>query len=593
MNGEPGGQDPPQRLSSMAADIEGSAEEIKRLRRCINDLVGIVALPAMWAGADSSQIVRTLLDALLSMLGLDFVYGQWWDPAGAAPIEIARVAESWQLAAQPQDIGRMLFQQLGDDPQKWAPVMRSPSAGGDLSVVPLRLGMHGEIGLIAAGSQRTSFPEQAEKLVLNVAANQASVGLQEARLLGEQKRLTSDLDRRVAQRTAELAAINEELRREISERKRAEEALSHSEAFLAEGQRLSRVGSFYWRTATDEIACSEELRRILEFEAAVRVTFRLIYARIHPEDRPSFDVLIERARGAVSNVEHEFRLLMPDQSVKHLYLIAHGGGDKSGQLEYIGAIQDVTERRLSEEALARLQSEFARITRMTSLGVMTASIAHEVNQPLSGIITNASTCLRMLSADPPNVDGALETARRTIRDGTRASEVITRLRTLYSKKEFSAESMDLNEAAQEVISLSLSELQRNRVVLRQEFADGLPPVMGDRVQLQQVMLNLVRNASDAMSTVEDRTRELLITTERENGSWVCLRVKDTGIGFEPRVADRLFEAFYTTKNDGMGIGLSMSRSIIEAHQGRLWATRNQGPGATFAFSVPCGTNTKV
>jgi len=220
--------------------------------------------------------------------------------------------------------------------------------------------------------------------------------------------------------------------------------------------------------------------------------------------------------------------------------------------------------------------------------VLTASIAHEVNQPLAGIITNAGTCLRMLAADPPNVDGARETARRTIRDGHRASDVVTRLRALFAKKDANTESVDLNEATREVIALSLSELQRNGVVLRPELAEDLPLVTGDRVQLQQVILNLLRNASEAMSTVDDRPRQLLIRTERDEGDRVRLTVQDAGVGFEPQAADRLFDAFYTTKNDGMGIGLSVSRSIIESHHGRLWATLNDGPGATFSFSLPRG-----
>jgi signal transduction histidine kinase len=217
---------------------------------------------------------------------------------------------------------------------------------------------------------------------------------------------------------------------------------------------------------------------------------------------------------------------------------------------------------------------------------LTASIAHEVNQPLSGIITNASTCLRMLAADPPNIDGARETARRTIRDGNRASDVITRLRALFAKKDATTESVDLNEAIREVIALSLSELQRSRVILRPELADDLPPVTGDRVQLQQVILNLLRNASDAMSGVADRPRKLVIRTERDEGDHVRLTVQDTGVGFEPHAMGRLFEAFYTTKSGGMGIGLSVSRSIIESHHGRLWAAPNVGPGATFSFSIP-------
>jgi signal transduction histidine kinase len=222
-----------------------------------------------------------------------------------------------------------------------------------------------------------------------------------------------------------------------------------------------------------------------------------------------------------------------------------------------------------------------------SLGALTASIAHEVNQPLSGIIMNANTCLLMLSADPPNVDGARTTARRTIRDGNRVSDVITRLRALFSKKDTATEALDLNEATREVIALSRSELERNRVIPRLEFADDLALVTGDRVQLQQVILNLLRNASEAMSDVDDRPRQLVIRTERDEGDHVRLSVQDAGAGFEPDDANRLFEPFYTTKSGGMGVGLSVSRSIIESHSGRLWATPNDGPGSTFSFSIPC------
>jgi signal transduction histidine kinase len=227
------------------------------------------------------------------------------------------------------------------------------------------------------------------------------------------------------------------------------------------------------------------------------------------------------------------------------------------------------------------------VARITTLSTLTASIAHEVNQPLSGIVTNAGTCLRMLDADPPNIEGARETARRTIRDGNRAADVITRLRALFSKKDFSLESLDLNEAAREVIALSLSELQRNRVVLDSELAEDLPYVIGDRVQLQQVMLNLLRNALDAMADVHDRPRRLLIRTQREDGDRVRVSVRDAGIGIDPQAMDKLFDSFYTTKRDGMGIGLSISRSIIARHHGRLWAERHDEPGATFSFSIPC------
>ncbi|HSA92816.1 MAG TPA: ATP-binding protein [Terriglobales bacterium] len=369
---------------------------------------------------------------------------------------------------------------------------------------------------------------------------------------------------------------------------RSEEELRRSETFLAEGQRLSLTGSFSWKVATGEITWSEQLYRIYEFEVGVPVTLELIRTRVHPEDVSLIEKMkmVDQAQDAGNGFEWHWRLMMPDHSIKYLHAVGHATRDRNGRLEYIAAVQDVTARRTSEEALARARSELGKVARVTSLGVLTASIAHEINQPISGIVTNASTCLRMLSDDPPNIDGARETARRTIRDGNRASDVIARLRTLYSKKDLSPELMDLNEAALEVTALSLGELHRNRVILRHELADDLPAVMADRIQLQQVILNLLRNASEAMSTVDDRPRELLIRTERDEGNHVRLSVKDVGVGLT-HVADNLFEPFHTTKADGMGIGLSISRSIIEAHHGNLWAIPNDGPGATFSFAIPC------
>jgi PAS domain S-box-containing protein len=375
---------------------------------------------------------------------------------------------------------------------------------------------------------------------------------------------------------------------DIEDRKRAEEKLRRSEDFLIEGQRLTLTGSYSWKVATDEITWSEQLYRIYDFDVGMPVTLDLIRTRLHPEDIGLIEKMkmVTESEGA-KDFEWHWRLKMPDHSIKYLHAVAHATRDRDNQLEYIAAVQDVTARFLSEKALARARSELAKVARATSLGVLTASIAHEVNQPLSGIITNASTCLRMLSAEPPNVDGARETARRTIRDGNRASDVIARLRTLYSKKDPQLELMDLNETAREVTSLSVSDLQQNRVMLRQELAEDLPAVIGDRIQLQQVIMNLLRNASEAMNTVDDRPRELLIRTELEEGERVRLSVKDVGVGFAPQDLDKLFDAFFTTKSDGMGIGLSISRSIIDAHQGRLWATPNSGPGATFSFSIPC------
>lgn len=258
-------------------------------------------------------------------------------------------------------------------------------------------------------------------------------------------------------------------------------------------------------------------------------------------------------------------------------------------LKFVGTTTDIDDQKRAEETLNELRSELAHMARVTSLGALSASIAHEVNQPLGGIVTNAGTCLRKLSADRPDIDGAREAARRVIRDSNRASEVIDRLRALFSKKEATVESVDLNDAAREVVALCSEELQRNRVILRQEFAADIPRITGDRVQLQQVILNLLRNASDAMSGVDDRPRALVIRTDRGEGDCVRLTVQDTGVGITHQEMERLFDAFYTTKSDGMGMGLSVSRSIIENHSGRLWASPNDGPGATFSFSIPCAT----
>src|SRR5262249_5848216 len=270
-------------------------------------------------------------------------------------------------------------------------------------------------------------------------------------------------------------------------------------------QRLSKTGSFIADLLADDHNWSEEAFRIFEFDPAAKVTVQMIRDTIYPEDLPTFEAVIARGMTG-ADVDFVFRIVTPRGAVKHLRGMARVMAQSGSRPLLVGALQDVTESKLAEEALDKARSELARVARITALNALTASIAHEVNQPLSGIITNASTCRRMLDSDPPNIEGARETARRIIRDGNRASDVVARLRTLFSKKEFTLEPLDLNEATREVIALSLSDLQRNRVILRSELADDLPPVTCDRVQLQQVILNLVRNASDAMVGVDDRPR---------------------------------------------------------------------------------------
>ena len=372
---------------------------------------------------------------------------------------------------------------------------------------------------------------------------------------------------------------------DIEDRKRAEVEIRRAYESFADGQRLSQTGNFIADIMADEHTWSAELYRIFEIPPATRITVQMIRDTIHPEDLPTFDAGFARSLGG-TDFDLVFRIITPGGKVKHAHAVAHSIERVAGRPLFIGAIQDVTGSMAAEEALNRARAELAHVARVATMNTLTASIAHEVNQPLAGIVTNAGTCLRMLDAVPPNLDGARETARRTIRDGNRAADVVARLRALFSKKEFTLGPMDLNDATREVIALSLSELQRNRVIVLPELDDNLPPVTGDRVQLQQVILNLLRNAADAMDGVDDRPRQLVIRTERENDECVRLTVQDAGVGLDTGSIDRIFDAFYTTKSGGMGIGLSVSRSIIERHQGRLWAKPNDGPGASFLFSIP-------
>ena len=814
----------------MPAQADGPAGEIKQLRLCINDLLSIVALPAVWTGGSPAQIAGNLLDALVSMLNLDFIYARLGNSDASEPTEMMRIGRTLEPKPQTEEIRDRLRPWLTDDPQEIPPVVSNFFDGRDIALVSLRLGLRGEMGLLVAGAGRPDFPRQTERLVLNVAANQAAIGLHEADVLRE-------LDQRVAERTVELTSANEQLHEarsaleqvfdeikrseaklrrvidaiptiawcnlpdgpneflnkswheytglspeeshgwgwqdafhaddlpalmkrwqemlvtrepgeiearirrhdgvyrwfliraepffeesklarwygtstDIDDRKRAEEGLRDSEqssrlildgiaglvaimSATGEVKAVNRQVLEYFGKTTEELKTwsttdavhPEDLPSVisawtqsLQTAAPYDVDHRLrradgVYRWFHARGLPLHDegghvvrwyVLLtdiddrRRAQEALQASERELDLIVntipalawsagPDGSAEFFnqhYLayvglpleqlqgsgwtvavhpddlgtliaewqsmMAAGKGgqvegrlrrfdgeyrwflfrtnpmlDESGDiLKWYGTNADIDDRKRAEEELRNTQEELGRVTRAMTMGQLTASMAHEVNQPLSGIVTNAGTCLRMLDANPPNVEGARETVRRTIRDGNRASEIVTRLRTLYSKKEPALEPMDLNEATREVIALSLSELQRNRVVLRQELAEHLPLVLGDRIQIQQVIWNLVRNGSDAMSAVDDRPRELLIKTVDDEGGGVRLSVKDTGVGFDTQSQQKLFEAFYTTKGDGMGIGLSVSRSIMENHRGRLWAIRNQGPGATFLLSIP-------
>jgi PAS domain S-box-containing protein len=391
----------------------------------------------------------------------------------------------------------------------------------------------------------------------------------------------------VAGRPIFMGAIQDVTQSQHSEAalKAQESQLRRTNDYLTEAQRISQSGSFTWRVDTDEHLWSDEVYRIFGFDPGTPVSVALIQTVIHPDDVTEVERVIGGAARGL-DFDFAFRVVTPAGALKHARVVAHRIGEIADGPMFLGAVQDITESKLAEEALDRARSELAHVARVAALNAMTASIAHEVSQPLSGVLTNASTSVRMLAADPPNVAGAAEASRRIVRDADRAAEVIRRLRAMFQARPTATEIADLNEVALEVIGLSRSELQRRGAALQTQLANDLPSVRIDRVQLQQVILNLLVNAADAMTDVADRPRTILLRTVAfEDG--VRLDVRDGGVGLEPAAAVRLFDAFFTTKPQGMGVGLSISRSIVERLDGRIWAAANaDGPGATFSFSLP-------
>ena len=369
------------------------------------------------------------------------------------------------------------------------------------------------------------------------------------------------------------------------ERAHGEAALKRSEALLAEAQQLSLTGSYTWRVATDKITWSEQLYRIYEIDIGEPVTLDLIRTRVHPEDVSLLEKMrmVHDAGGENADFEWQYRLLMPDSSIKYLHAVAHATRDQDGQLEYIAAVQDVTARQVAEEALNRTRSELAHMARVTTLSALTASIAHEINQPIGAAVTSAGACLRWLNRDQPDLQRAREAAMRIEEDGKRAADIITHLRWFY-KKDVAPERevVSVNAVIGEMLALLRTEAASHSVLMSTSLAADLPPVSADRVQLQQVLMNLMLNGMEAM---HERGGELKIRTGREEGA-VRVSVSDTGAGIPADKMKDIFNAFFTTKAGGTGMGLPISRTIIESHGGQLWAAPNPERGATFHFTLP-------
>jgi len=392
-----------------------------------------------------------------------------------------------------------------------------------------------------------------------------------------------------AQRAAEqsLRRSRDELLVAFEHQSQIKDALRQSEMYLAEAQRLSRTGSFGWDISSGNIFWSEESFRIYGYDPTPFVTLDLVLQRAHPKDRTLVQRTIDSASSDGKDFDYKYRLLMTDGSVKHIHVVAHAVRDQGNQLKFIGAVMDITAVKQAEEELHKTRTELAHAVRVSTLGELTASIAHEVNQPLAAIVNAAIACLRWLNRETPNLDEARRAVEWITKEGNRAGEVIRRVHALANKTATQEAPLDINDVISEIIALMQHELDSHRVALRMEFAPSLPMVLADRVELQQVIINLVMNGIDSMEPITDRPRELVIGSRQDKADQIVVTVEDCGVGISAENVDRLFDAFFTTKPNGMGMGLRISRSIIEAHGGRLSATNNNsGLGATFLFTLP-------
>jgi PAS domain S-box-containing protein len=394
--------------------------------------------------------------------------------------------------------------------------------------------------------------------------------------------------RRPSQRDQEIIEQITHLAGVAIERKLTQEALRRSEAYLAEAQRLTHTGSWAYKVE-GSLYWSEENCRIWGIDLPQdRLNLETVLQRVHPEDRDRVRENLEKTVRERKDHDHEFRIVLSNGTVRHLHAVGHPVYSASGELmEVVGTHVDVTERKRAEEERERvlkLEVELAHMNRVSTMGELAASLAHEIKQPISAAMTNARTSFRWLQRDPPEIEEARQTASRVVADVNRAAEIINHLQCLYKKDApTEREWVDVNQIAREMLVLMRTEAHRYSISMRTELAVDLPEITADRVQLQQVFMNLMLNGIEAMKVTGG---ELTIRSERTTDGYLLISIKDTGVGLPTEKVDQIFSAFFTTKSQGTGMGLSISRTIVESHGGRLWAAANSGQGATFHFTLP-------
>ena len=381
---------------------------------------------------------------------------------------------------------------------------------------------------------------------------------------------------------------------DTTERKRAEEKLRRSEANLAEGQRISQTGSWSTNLSTGEIYCSQELLRIVGLPTEGMVSREMFLDVVHPEDRKDVRQAFDHAVSIKSKYENRYRIVGPDGEIKYIHVISHPVFEESGEAkEYVGTVIDITESKRAEERLQNAQADLAHVTRLTTMVELAASIAHEINQPLGAVVNNSNVALRLAKEANESRDELMDVLSDIVNDANRASAIIARIRAVMRKSAPERTPLQLKDVVADVLALAQHKFTEHRIEVRTVLSEDLPSVSGDRIQLQQVLLNLVMNAIDAMSDMDEGRRILTIGGQRDDLAGqpsVLIAVRDFGNGFNPEDNERLFDAFYTTKSNGMGMGLRISRSIAEAHGGRLWAQANADAGATFLLALPAETS---